>query len=339
MRPINLFFLSCLLFCCAVAAQAQSVGQVVGLRDQASVLRDGQRIALRRGTEIHVGDRVRTNRTGQVQIVFADRTRLAVGPSSRIVIKDIELSTAKRASRFILRALGGTYRMLTGDSPSDVYEIQTFTGHLGVRGTEFDLTQVGGLFTAVVSHGGSVALNGRFGGRAILSGGCKAVVLADRSFSVPPSDEALGALLARDFPLIVDQTILPTDFQLNLQPCPPLPATPRGSISLQERLGLPFGNRNGDFEQSPSEAATSDQDAQTGDSSFTQSVSAAATTTSVATVDTKSASADAATGGVSSATASTIASTTPSLPGGTAGGGVGGASGPTSTGGDAASGI
>jgi hypothetical protein len=91
------------------------------------------------GADIFIGDRIVTDASGLVQIVFSDTTRLVVGPRSSLVIDDYLLRDNGSAGKFAINALSGTFRFITGDAPKDRYIITTPTGQIGVRGTVFDL--------------------------------------------------------------------------------------------------------------------------------------------------------------------------------------------------------
>ena len=57
---------------------AQTVAKVVGLQNAATLQRGLKRSALARNFDLMSGDRIRTDETGQVQVVFVDRTRVVL---------------------------------------------------------------------------------------------------------------------------------------------------------------------------------------------------------------------------------------------------------------------
>ena len=67
-------------------AAAQPVGEVVNVSEGASFLRGGARIAVEARASVDRGDTIVTNRSGQVEIVFNDDTKLAIGPGSKLVV-------------------------------------------------------------------------------------------------------------------------------------------------------------------------------------------------------------------------------------------------------------
>src|SRR3569623_1044849 len=90
------------------------------------------------GSDIFIGDVVNTGPKGQVQILFADNTKLVVGPQSSLKIDDYLLRNNGDAGKFVVDMLSGSFRFATGDGPKSSYVIYTPTGTIGVRGTGFD---------------------------------------------------------------------------------------------------------------------------------------------------------------------------------------------------------
>ena len=90
-------------------------------------------------------DRVRTNEiltTGNNstgQFIFEDETRLAIAPNSTVVLDTFIYNPEQNQSRFVINAVHGTMRFVTGLSPSENYVIETPIAVLGIRGTMFDV--------------------------------------------------------------------------------------------------------------------------------------------------------------------------------------------------------
>lgn len=91
------------------------------------------------GLDVFIGDRIVTDGSGEVQILFSDDTRLVVGPRSALLIDDYLLREDGSAGKMVLDVLGGTFRFITGGSAKDKYVINTPSGTIGVRGTAFQL--------------------------------------------------------------------------------------------------------------------------------------------------------------------------------------------------------
>ena len=138
----------------APAFAAQVAGNAVKVRPEATLSNPEGTITLRVGMDVAMGDRIKTDNKGQVQLVFSDSTRLVVGPGSSLVIEAYLLRSENRANNFTIRALGGSFRMITGKSKKKAYKIKTPTATIGVRGTSFD-------FTVQTNGTGLVLFNGQ----------------------------------------------------------------------------------------------------------------------------------------------------------------------------------
>lgn len=85
-------------------------------------------------------DRISTNGSGTGEFEFSDGTRLAVGPSASIVLDDLVYKQKNTYQKLVLKPIGGTFRWISGKSPSAAYQLRTPLGTLGIRGTALDIT-------------------------------------------------------------------------------------------------------------------------------------------------------------------------------------------------------
>ncbi len=121
------------------AARAEdSIAVALAVKPQADTLRDAASTALLPQDRLFEGQTISTGPSGQVQVLFADNTKMVVGPGSTLLIQKILMQNDGTASSFAVKALGGTFRFLSGTSSKQAYKITTPTGSIGVRGTEFD---------------------------------------------------------------------------------------------------------------------------------------------------------------------------------------------------------
>lgn len=128
------------------------VGKVV---NSAKVVRasgnTGARV-LDRNSEIFFLDRISTNATGAGEFEFSDGTRLAVGPSANLVVDKFVFRNKSSFQKLGLTATRGTFRWISGKSPSSAYQIKTPLGTMGIRGTAFDVTiRNGRVYVALIS--------------------------------------------------------------------------------------------------------------------------------------------------------------------------------------------
>lgn len=202
------------------AAKSPVAGNAVAARPQATLANPEGSVTLRAGMDVVMGDRIRTNRNGEVQLLFSDDTRLVVGRNSSLVIEAYLLRSNSRANNFTVRALGGTFRMLTGKSDKQAYKIRTPTATIGIRGTSFDFSVRRNGETAVMLFEGEARICGRTGRCRILNRRCS-IAQAPRKEDVRllREKQSRNAEIKRSFPYAVSQQSLRRDFRVNTKGC------------------------------------------------------------------------------------------------------------------------
>lgn len=198
------------------ACAADPVGSAVAVVQQASVELDGTSATLADGDGVFIGQRVVTTGIGQVQIVFSDDTHVVVGPGSTLLIEEYLMRNSGTASKFVIDALGGSFRFITGDSPKNAYAINTPTGTMGVRGTEFDLSvaPVDGETHVLLYHGG-VVLCDNAAACVELTEACDiGVISKNDSAAVLGENDVAPLKVPGAFPYVTSQARLRTDFRV-----------------------------------------------------------------------------------------------------------------------------
>lgn len=71
--------------------------------------------------------------------MFRDETSLTVGPDSRVTLDRFVYDPARGGSTASINAARGVFRFVSGNMPSQSYQVRTPAGTIGVRGTIFDL--------------------------------------------------------------------------------------------------------------------------------------------------------------------------------------------------------
>jgi ferric-dicitrate binding protein FerR (iron transport regulator) len=184
---------------------------------------------LSEGTPVSLGDVVRTGSNGKAQLLFEDETRIVVGPDSSLLIEEALFPTAGTAERFVVNALAGTFRFISGQSDSSAYFIRTPTATIGVRGTIVELAHDGGSQeTHVVLLDGEIRLCAtsqldlkHVGECAVVTGACTAMTVTRYGEIIEHTDERVKAELIRDrFPHIVSQEELLSEFRAPTGACP-----------------------------------------------------------------------------------------------------------------------
>jgi hypothetical protein len=210
------------------AAAQEPSGRAVGVIPDASALRSEGARPLALQQPVYMGDRIQTGPSGEAQINFVDSTRLVVGPASLLLIDSSVLRNRRTWRSFVVSALRGSFRFISGASPKPAYAIRTPTGTIGVRGTQFDFT--------VLPNGGTefVLLEGqaRVCDRA---GNCLTAQRPCSFISIPPSGPLRltsdlaerNARLRASFPYIRNQyASLRPEFRANVGSCGNIAAVP-----------------------------------------------------------------------------------------------------------------
>ena len=162
-------------FCVAVLpglVAAEAIGVAADVDFSATLTRSGQVSNLSDGTTVSSGDIIATNRSGQVQLLFYDETRIAIGPNSQFLVEDVRLRSSGAAKTFAVSAIAGGFRFITGKSPKPVYLIKTPTATMGIRGTKFDFVVTKQAGTDLAIYTGSVQICGASGSCLRISGEC-----------------------------------------------------------------------------------------------------------------------------------------------------------------------
>lgn len=199
---------------------ADTAGQAVAVVQRTEVASGGVQRVLRTGEPVAVGDIVRTGRGGEAQLVFADETKIVVGPNSSLRIDEALFRNNNTARRLTVSALGGTFRFISGDSAPRAYAIRTPTATMGIRGTAFDFTVTGTASTDLVVYDGEVRFCGDQRQCAVVPGGCNTATLArGNAFDLPDTVEDKSARLTASFPYLQSQAGLLPPFQLAADGC------------------------------------------------------------------------------------------------------------------------
>ena len=137
----TVFMLICALLAGAAIASAgdeRPVGLVKTASGEASLLRDGRRLAALPGTPLLLGDQLSTGATGALGVILRDDTVLSLGPSSQARIERFAFDPARGNLGMVLRVTRGLFEYISGKisklAPGSVL-IETPVATLGIRGT------------------------------------------------------------------------------------------------------------------------------------------------------------------------------------------------------------
>jgi hypothetical protein len=184
MRKLEAILLAALMVALPTLAHADGAGSALGVKQQAAAQLSGDTRTLRVGSDIFIGDLVQTGPQGQVQILFADNTELVLGPSAALKIEDYLIRNDGTAGKLAVDILGGAFRFATGDAAKNRYIINTPTGTIGVRGTEFDGWVGPDGLGYVMRHGGTVILCDDFKKCDLLDDVCEVGKIGDGEVTI-----------------------------------------------------------------------------------------------------------------------------------------------------------
>lgn len=201
-------------------AVAQDIARVVAVSQGAEILRQGRQTALGEGQGVASGDIIVTGRTGQVQLLFDDETRVAIGPNSQFNVTDVRLNAHGTAKTFAVAAVAGTFRFITGKSRKSAYAIDTPTATMGIRGTAFDFVVRRRQGTDLILFSGQVRMCGRAGGCYRVGGICDAVQMdTSGTLGLIAGKDAKQNLIAHGFSFISDEERLLPEFRTAVRSC------------------------------------------------------------------------------------------------------------------------
>lgn len=124
----------------AVAAEARA-GTLKSVRGNVQVLGpDGSARAASSGDAVAPIDRVMTGPDSGASVVLRDGTRIVVGPSSRLDLKEFHFDSTTQDGGVLVSLLRGSLRMVTGligKTHPDAVRVETPTAVIGIRGTDF----------------------------------------------------------------------------------------------------------------------------------------------------------------------------------------------------------
>jgi hypothetical protein len=138
---------------------AEKVGEAVLIKT--TVTGDGGTLVTK--SAVHRDERIRTSSSGLGEFIFQDGTKFAIGANSSVVIDKFVFNDSKSVKNLTINAAKGSFRWISGGSPSSAYKINTPAGTVGIRGTAVDIFVGAGGKTALVLLSGHARFCGRNG--------------------------------------------------------------------------------------------------------------------------------------------------------------------------------
>jgi hypothetical protein len=138
------------------AAATPEVGDTVVVKNEVTAESGEGTRKLAKGAKVFQNEILATSKSARAEIEFLDKTKLAVGPSARIVLDKFVYDANAAPGSISVNLAKGAFRFITGASPKNAYEIKTPTASMGVRGTVFDVFVADDGETVVLLHEGGV---------------------------------------------------------------------------------------------------------------------------------------------------------------------------------------
>jgi hypothetical protein len=155
LKQLTISWVAAIALAATPATAADDIGEALAVIDQASTEGTVGNQKLSVGMKVLLGDRVITDSAGEAQLLFNDGTRMVVGPNSELMLDEFVFRAGATENQFVVRALNGAFRFITGEAQKDAYLIQTPSATIGVRGTIFDFSVSAGETNLLLLHGGA----------------------------------------------------------------------------------------------------------------------------------------------------------------------------------------
>jgi len=114
-----------------------SIGKIVAIRGDATIIRDDTTFKAKLGSEVEKKDQI-TTKNAKLQLIFNDKTIITIGPKSEFKVN--EYLNNKKNPKAEFSMIRGTFKTITGKigkiAPSR-FKIKTKSATIGIRGTQF----------------------------------------------------------------------------------------------------------------------------------------------------------------------------------------------------------
>jgi hypothetical protein len=131
------------LACTAAPAMAQesgAIGYVMKVSGEASVIHEGKSVPAVVGTPLLLGATLRTGPAGALGVTLRDNTVMSFGPNSELSVDEFLFAPARNELKLTAKITRGTMNFVSGviaKLKPEAVQVQTPTGTIGVRGTQF----------------------------------------------------------------------------------------------------------------------------------------------------------------------------------------------------------
>lgn len=138
------------------SAYAEQVGRTSAVRPSATQTAQGAGPATMRVNDAVMRNAsLDTSESGALEVIFADNSKLSLGPNSNAVIDEfIYAGPGNAAGSQTLKYTKGVFRFVSGSIPPENVKVKTPAVTIGIRGTEFRIFVQGdgGTYIAAIQH-------------------------------------------------------------------------------------------------------------------------------------------------------------------------------------------
>lgn len=131
----------------AAAVPEMQAGVIKSAQGDVRVLgTEGAGRPARPGDRVSPIDRISTGPDSGASLVLRDGTTLVLGPESRLDLKQFHFDATTQEGGILVSLLRGSLRMITGligKTQPDAVRVETQTATIGIRGTDFIVTDSG----------------------------------------------------------------------------------------------------------------------------------------------------------------------------------------------------
>ncbi|EKD72402.1 MAG: hypothetical protein ACD_45C00683G0002 [uncultured bacterium] len=177
LKPFSLFFfiffgLMVLAYTQSTYAAPEPIGQMVWVKGSVqAVTATNETRTLQRRSPVYERDTIVTSAAGSGQIVFSDKSMVALRSSTTFKIDQYKFNQSSKNNAYVVSLAKGGFRIITGliskGNPEN-YRVRTPVATIGVRGTDFTIfySRSSGLATSlskgiivIVNEAGEIELN------------------------------------------------------------------------------------------------------------------------------------------------------------------------------------
>jgi hypothetical protein len=137
-----------------IAAPGDAIGSAITVVSLVTAKLEQSQRELAKGDDVRQQELIEVASDGRSELVLRDKTKLALGPGSRLLLDQFVYNPDISGGAIVLDLVRGAFRFITGIAAKPAYVIRTPTASITVRGTIFDVyVQASGLTWLLLIEG------------------------------------------------------------------------------------------------------------------------------------------------------------------------------------------